>query len=312
MIGARLLQFFDVHSGQIIRSIPAHPSAILDIQMDEDFVYTCSIDRTVAIWNRTTGARESILYGHLKAVYQIQLYDNMLISAGKDKTIRFWDPRIKDDLNAPPFPAHVEEPASVTYGVDKDGVTLKPAAGVNIKAGSKALKAVILAHDHSVRRFGAYDGSLVSVCGQNQGAYWDLETRTLVRQFEVMDDALTLALRENDVVIAGPDKVQHFDLRTPCIKPSRVCEDYGGRHLHLDSSKMLLSDSKGSIRVMDWNLFREVICHRVAKHRCCYFYDTQTERLYTGGSDKFVKLFDFSLRPNLTEIAPSEKKCLLM
>lgn len=317
MIGARLVQFFDPKTGASTRMIPAHPLTILDIQLDSQYVYTCSIDRSIAIWDRNTGARVSQLFGHQKAIYQIQRYENLLLSAGKDKTIRFWDPQIRDETEEILFghaAAPVEaEPIPLTMGVDLNGVPLRPPPGVNLRTGSRALRSVILAHEHSVRRFVACDGSLVSVSGSGQGCHWDIETRTLVRTLKILDDAIAAAAMDSDnFVIASNECVQHFDLRTPCTAPVRENKGSGCRTLTVDPAKMILADTKGFVRIWDWNLFREVNSLRAAKHRCCFYYDSNLERLYTGGSDKFVKMYDFSVRPASLEPLPPERKCSLM
>jgi WD40 repeat protein len=314
MIGARLLQFFDVRTGDLLRSIPAHPSAILDIQMDDQYVYSASIDRSIGVWDKTTGQNVSTLYGHLKAIYQIQLYENILISAGKDRTIRFWDPKVKDQEYVIPLGPNEIGPAPVqlTYGVDTDGTTLKQSPDTNLRAGSRALKSVILAHSHSVRRFAASNGHLFSVSSCEQGCVWDIDTNMLIRQFKTVDDAITTTLLNNDLVVASSECIQHFDLRTSCNTPVRERKEAGGRHVTLDTCKLLLSDTKGFIRIWDWNLFRDVNSLRVAKHRSCYYYDPATEHLFTGGSDKIVKLFDFSTRPVVPESPPSDRKCQVM
>lgn len=314
MIGPRVLQVFDTKSGKITRSIPAHPSSILDVQLDSNYIYSCSIDRSIAIWDRTSGQLVNTLYGHLKAVYQIMLHDNLLISAGKDKTIRFWDPSVRDTptMDQAFAPLDPTAPVRVTYGIGRDKSRLQPSHDTNIRAGSRGLQAVILAHEHSVRRFAVSDGALMSVSGDTQGCYWDLETHQLIRSFSVPEDAIALDLLRNDAVVSSAGMVHHFDMRTPCVNPVRERNDVGGRHIILDSCKMLLADNKGSMRIWDWNLFREVNVIRPAKHRCTFFYDHNTERLYTGGSDKFVKVFDFSTRPSDLPPSPPEKKCAIM
>lgn len=336
MIGSRLLQFFDVSTGENILSVPAHATAILDVQLDEKYVYSCSIDRSIALWDRNTGSRVTTLYGHLKAVYQIQLYENLIISAGKDRTIRFWDPSIRDENAAYVLPHNQQNapPVSLTIGTGLDKLPLKPTPETNLRAGSRGLQSVILAHAHSVRRFAVTDGEIFSVSGRGHGCLWDMETRSLVNSFEVLDDALSLAALHNDVVITSSDGLQHFDTRMSCLKPVRECKEgnsnggispsssssssptsslhCGGRQVSLDSVKMLFADSKGYLRIWDWNMFREVNHLRVAKHRCCYYYDVNEERLFTGGNDKFMKRFDFSTRPSSLLPPTPEKKCSVM
>lgn len=315
MIGPRVLQLFDVSTGNIVKTIPAHPSSILDVQLDANYIYSCSIDRTIAMWDRTSGEHVASLYGHSKAIYQILLYDNLLISAGKDKTIRFWDPSQRENaLTPPPFVAPpVPNPVTVTYGVEKDGITaLQPKDNANLTGGSRALKSVILAHEGSVRRFAVSDRALLSVSGDSQACYWDIETQTLIRPFAAIEDAVALDVLHSDAVIASANGVQHFDLRTSCAKPVRQSIDGYARHLQLDSCKLLMGDNKGLMHIWDWNVFREVYSFRAVKHRCSFHYDHSSEKLFVGGSDKFVKLYDFSTRP--LDLSPStqQKKCSIM
>lgn len=314
MIGPRILQVFDANTGAIRFSIPAHSTSVLDVQLDANYIYSCSIDRTISIWDRKTGELVSTLYGHLKAVYQIMRYENLLISAGKDKTIRFWDPSIRDapEMDDAFAPVEAPPPVRVTYGQAKDRSRLQPSHDQNIRAGSRGLQSVILAHERSVRRFSVSDGTLISVSGDSQGCYWDLETNQLIRSFAIADNAIALDALHNDVVLSNGDLVQHYDIRTPGLVPVRECNDAGGRQITMDSCKMVLADNKGFVRVWDWNLFREVNSIRMAKHRCTFFYHLNSERLYTGGSDKLVKLYDFSTRPSDLSPTPPDKKCSVM
>lgn len=314
MIGPRILQVFDAHSGKIVRSIPAHPSSILDVKLDANYIYSCSNDRSIAIWDRNTGEHVSSLYGHLKSVYQIMLYDNILISAGKDKTIRFWDPKVRDnpDLENAFAPVEAPPPVRVTFGVGRDKVRLSPSGDQNIRAGSRGLQSVILAHEHSVRRFAASDGALMSIAGDSQGCHWDIETNQLIRSLTIVDEAVAVDMLHNDVVISNGLLSQHYDMRVPGTIPVRQCEEGGGREIFMDSCKMIMADHKGFVRVWDWGIFREVNSFRSAKHRCTFYYDHSSERLYTGGTDKFVKLYDFSTRPADLSPSPPEKKCAVM
>ncbi|HNS11009.1 MAG TPA: WD40 repeat domain-containing protein [Bacteroidia bacterium] len=93
-----ILNFWDTNNHQLVKSVPAHNYAIYSIDFSKDGRYfaTASRDKTVKIWDAEN--LEFLLRidkdksnGHSHSVNKIMWTgSDMLLSAGDDKTIKFW------------------------------------------------------------------------------------------------------------------------------------------------------------------------------------------------------------------------------
>ncbi|KAJ3020633.1 SCF ubiquitin ligase complex subunit cdc4 [Thoreauomyces humboldtii] len=75
-------------------SIPAHGfSVITSLQLDPEFIITCSDDTTINVYDIATGELLHKLEGHEGGVWCLSLYKNTLFSGSTDRTVRVWDVR---------------------------------------------------------------------------------------------------------------------------------------------------------------------------------------------------------------------------
>ncbi|KAL6129956.1 hypothetical protein ACLB2K_068338 [Fragaria x ananassa] len=89
---------------------------------DGQWIASASFDRSVRIWNGTTGKFFGVLRGHVGPVYQISWSadSRLLLSGSKDSTLKVWDIRtmkLKQDL-----PGHADEVYAVDWSPDGEKV----------------------------------------------------------------------------------------------------------------------------------------------------------------------------------------------
>ncbi|CAK8575982.1 unnamed protein product [Lathyrus sativus] len=89
---------------------------------DGQWIASASFDKSVKIWNGTTGAFVTVFRGHVGPVYQISWSadSRLLLSGSKDSTLKVWDIRtrkLKQDL-----PGHADEVFSVDWSPDGEKV----------------------------------------------------------------------------------------------------------------------------------------------------------------------------------------------
>ncbi|KAJ0039017.1 hypothetical protein Pint_23957 [Pistacia integerrima] len=89
---------------------------------DGQWVASASFDKSVKLWNGTTGKFVAAFRGHVGPVYQISWSadSRLLLSGSKDSTLKVWDIRtqkLKQDL-----PGHADEVFAVDWSPDDEKV----------------------------------------------------------------------------------------------------------------------------------------------------------------------------------------------
>ncbi|MEJ2700913.1 MAG: serine/threonine protein kinase [Sedimentisphaerales bacterium] len=97
------LRFWDVATGEQLKTIPAHTAPVLSMALSPDgaVLATGSADSTIRLWDTTTGHEIKRFRGHKSEVRCVSFSADgkVLASAGKDGMVRLWDltPRTDSD-----------------------------------------------------------------------------------------------------------------------------------------------------------------------------------------------------------------------
>jgi WD40 repeat protein len=167
------------------KTLTAHTDAVfsLAIMPDGKTLVTGSGDKTIKIWNLSTGELKNTLIGHTDAVFSLAMTPDgqTLVSGSGDKTIKIWNlstGRIKSTLTG-----HTD--VVISCAISKDGKTLVTGSGDktikiwNLSTGQ--LKNTLIGHTNGVRALAITpDGqTLVSGSGDNSIKIWNLSTGEL-------------------------------------------------------------------------------------------------------------------------------------
>ncbi|KAI9500461.1 WD40-repeat-containing domain protein, partial [Coemansia spiralis] len=69
-----------------------HPDSVLSLRFNDKWLATACKDRVVRVWRRDQGYKDVFeLLGHAVAINAIHLYEDTLVSASGDRTIKIWD-----------------------------------------------------------------------------------------------------------------------------------------------------------------------------------------------------------------------------
>ena len=71
--------------------LTGHTAGVLDVQMSENWIASCSKDTSVRIWRRDTEEPYRVLQGHRGPVNAIQLWKDTIVSASGDSLAKLWD-----------------------------------------------------------------------------------------------------------------------------------------------------------------------------------------------------------------------------
>merc|ERR1719502_1984055 len=70
----------------------AHASHVVGLRMHGNWLFSASEDRTVRLWDATTGAGLADFYGHGGGVLSLSVAsDKLLWTGSRDHTVRSWD-----------------------------------------------------------------------------------------------------------------------------------------------------------------------------------------------------------------------------
>jgi WD40 repeat protein len=96
--GDRTVKLWNLTSGTMIRTIGAHTRGIACVSLTEKAVVTGSSDHVIKIFNLENGENIRILRGHNGLVRTIQTDNTKIISGSYDQSIRIWDLKSGDML----------------------------------------------------------------------------------------------------------------------------------------------------------------------------------------------------------------------
>lgn len=89
--GDRTVRLWNLTTGGIVRTIAAHGRGIACVNLTESFVVTGSSDHIIKILNRESGEEVRTLKGHSGLVRTIQTDNTKIVSGSYDQSIRIWD-----------------------------------------------------------------------------------------------------------------------------------------------------------------------------------------------------------------------------
>lgn len=98
------------------------PITAVTIHPNNDQLITCSLDKTLMLWNSDSGDRALRFCAHREAVLDVDFAPSgqVVASASKDKCVRIWIPKITGETQE--FAAHMSSVNSVRFSPDGQNV----------------------------------------------------------------------------------------------------------------------------------------------------------------------------------------------
>lgn len=86
---------WDLYAQRVLHNLRGHEGSIfcVTISVDGRYVASCSDDRSIRLWDATTGDLLSVGWGHTARIWNLKFFDNSrkLISVSEDCTCRVWE-----------------------------------------------------------------------------------------------------------------------------------------------------------------------------------------------------------------------------
>lgn len=279
-----------------------HPDAIavLTLSPDGTKAITGGNDKTVRVWNLTSGAKEKDYTGPTLAITCIGIArSGATIAAGSaDKTLTLWNAADGKSLHKLPMPAL---PQSVAFSADGQSVFVGLADGAikQIKlADGKEIKTLPATHKAAVVSLAlSVKGELLySASADKTIQTWALPDGTPKAKLDHVGAIVSMTLSKDGAKIAAVgDKVVKVwnaadakELGT--IKLAADAKDVA---LSPDGTRVLIAGADKTARIyeLDGTLL-ETLPHDGAVHGVAY---VDAKRVVTGGADKLARLWTSSL-----------------
>ncbi len=194
------VKVWDVNSGQLAYDLPAHTGGVdsLAYSSNGKFLAVVGMAHTVEVWNLDTKQSRTFA-GHSNEITSAVFDGDLLITAGRDKTIRTWD------MNTGANVKSVETPSEI------NGIAINPTgdllATANIDNTIRTWNVDSLSLNrtftgHTAQAFGikfSPDGkSLASASADHTAFLWDLQTGAATKQLKGSIDTLSTVAYSSD------------------------------------------------------------------------------------------------------------------
>ncbi|GBG16208.1 WD repeat-containing protein pop2, partial [Hondaea fermentalgiana] len=75
----------------LLHVLKGHPNWVNSVAIQGDTIVSGSWDKTVRIWNATSGEEQHVLKDHSKPVTSVAIQGDIIVSGSEDKTVRIWN-----------------------------------------------------------------------------------------------------------------------------------------------------------------------------------------------------------------------------
>jgi WD40 repeat protein len=90
----RTARIWNIAEGTLISTMRGHDGFVNEVKFSDNGkeLVTASVDGTIRTWDVETGEPQHVLLGHTGSVTTFDYSDERIVSAGRDQSIRFWNP----------------------------------------------------------------------------------------------------------------------------------------------------------------------------------------------------------------------------
>jgi WD40 repeat protein len=221
------LRIWDAQTGMPARKIFAGHNAVCSVAVSNDGTHIAagSTDNTIKIWNVDTGKQVgNPLQGHTGDVASVVFSPDgkHIVSGSADATIVIWDAETGEQLRT------LQGHGSLVRSVTTDGKYI--VSGSNDSTvriwhfeTGKQVGEPLMGHEYGVNSVAISNSKGWVIFGSNGGPVqvWDMETRSLIKQLDVQDIVLSVAVSDvgNKIAAGTSETVLIWDMEAIDAKP---------------------------------------------------------------------------------------------
>ena len=297
----------NIKSWKCIRTILAHKNAVSSILISSDnqLLITGSYDKSIKIWELSTGQIIDTLQGHSEAITCLAISNDnkTLISGSRDKTIRFWYLKQKKVVKTFGgwFSGHSQ--AMISVVIDSKNNVLLSASADNL------IKIWDLKQSKEIKEINCKSGQITSLAiNQNQGYFCNsglekqirirnTKTGEVIRSLRGDSGVTSLTFSKDGKFLATGEinrQIKIFDMTT-----GKIIKTFLG-HTDRISSLIFSTDSKQLISVgwdsniKVWDIAKEIELETLTAHKdriLSLAITSDGRNIISGSSDRSIRIW---------------------
>jgi len=247
----KCVRVLDFQTRESLQELVGHTGGVMSLRFDRNILLSTSRDRTVKMWDMSTGANVSTFTEHLASVWCLDWDGGFnCVSGSEDRLVKLWD--LKSGKCIHSYSGHTKGIGSITFD---SRYVASGSRDKTTRLWDQRMRKCLhtyRGHTNSVRCLRFDKRILVSGSWDNTIKIWDLVTGEQLKNLNGHTDrVLTLQFDDYKIVSGSFDqtiKIWNID--------SGVCQhtlshDYPLAHLQFDESKIISGSRDLTVKI--WN-----------------------------------------------------------
>ena len=275
----------------VSKILTGHEKTVYDLDIYENKLISCSADKTIRIWDLKTGKALKIILAHHGSVWSVKAYDGKIISSSSDKTIRILDFNTGKLLNI--LTGHENQIYSIFIHDEKiiSGSLDRTVRVWDLKTGN--LLKTLKGHNAGIFCVYAHEEKIISGSGDGYVNIWNINTGELLKSIHAHKLAVTsIVVNGQKLITASKDKtIKIWDLTTYNFVKTLKEHKSTVWSIFVDSEKIFSVSDDRTMKV--WDLFTGNLLDSQKEHRDWVSSIILTKtKMITSSADTTIKIWN--------------------
>lgn len=249
----KCVRVLDFATRRSLQELVGHTGGVMSLRFDRNILLSASRDRTVKMWDMTTGANAATFTEHVASVWCLDWDGGFnCVSGSEDRLVKLWD--LKSGKCIHTYTGHTKGIGSITFD---SRYVASGSRDKTIRLWDQRMRRCLhtyKGHTNSVRCLSFDERKLVSGSWDNTIKIWDLVTGEQTKNLKGHTDrVLTLQFDDYKIVSGSFDQtVKIWNIETG------VCQHTLGHsfplaHIQFDESKIISGSRDLTVKVWDFS-----------------------------------------------------------